>query len=75
MRTENDKAIGVELHSGEKFMQKKLFLMQIQDRLIFAFRTENLDTDVKSRIKHHRSKGKVAKLSLSLISNLNLLMR
>ena len=65
--TENDKAIGVELHSGEKIYAKKIISNADPRSTYFCLLgTENLDTDVKRRIKHHRSKGKVAKLSLSL---------
>ena len=65
--TENDKAVGVELHNGEKIYAKKIISNADPRSTYFSLLgTENLDTDVKRRIKHHRSKGKVAKLSLSL---------
>ena len=64
---ENDRAIGVELHNGEKVFGKTI-ISNADPRSTYSslLGSQNLDTDVKRRIKHHRSKGRVAKLSLKL---------
>ena len=64
---ENDIVIGVELHSGEKYFAKSIISNADPKSTYFCLLgTENLDTDVKRRIKHHRAKGRVAKLILNL---------
>ena len=64
---ENDRAIGVELHNGEKLFAKTVISNADPRSTYFnLLGAQNLDTDVKRRIKHHRSKGRVAKLSLQL---------
>ena len=64
---ENDIAIGVELHNGDKYFAKSIVSNADPRSTYFCLLgTENLDTDVKRRIKHHRAKGRVAKLILNL---------
>ena len=64
---EDDKAIGVELHNGEKIFAKTvIFNTDPRSTYFSLLGAQNLDTDVKRRIKHHRSKGRVAKLTLKL---------
>ena len=64
---EDDTAIGVELHNGEKFFAKTVISnADPRSTYLCLLGAQNLDTDVKRRITNHRSKGRVAKLSLKL---------
>jgi phytoene dehydrogenase-like protein len=64
---ENDCAVGVELNNGEKMYAKKIISNADPRSTYFSLLgSQNLDTDVKRKIKHHRSKGRVAKLILEL---------
>ena len=64
---ENDRAVGVELNNGEKYFAKTVISNADPRSTYFnLLGAKNLDTDVKRRIKNHRSKGRVAKLSLQL---------
>jgi len=64
---EDDVAIGVELHNGDKHYAKSIISNADPKSTYFCLLgTENLDTDVKRRIKHYRAKGRVAKLILTL---------
>ena len=64
---ENDIAIGVELNNGDQYFAKSIISNADPRSTYFCLLgTENLDTDVKRKIKHHRAKGRVAKLILNL---------
>jgi hypothetical protein len=64
---ENDIAIGVELHNGDQYFAKSIISNADPRSTYFCLLgAENLDTDVKRKIKHHRAKGRVAKLILNL---------
>jgi phytoene dehydrogenase-like protein len=64
---EDDMAVGVELNNGEKFFAKTVVSnADPRSTYLCLLGAQNLDTDVKRKINHHRSKGRVAKLSLQL---------
>ena len=66
---QDDRAVGVELENGEQIFGKSVVSNADPKSTYFnLLGTENLDTDVKRRVQHYRSKGRVAKLILDLNS-------
>ena len=66
---QDDRAVGVELENGEQIYGKSVVSNADPKSTYFnLLGSENLDTDVKRRVKHYRSKGRVAKLILDLNS-------